>query len=258
MTPWSISARRSRDSGTLRSTRVMAYGIASRAAEGALPLRRGMWLGRKRWTQQVSHGSAHPVGDHALSDTYADVAVVIENADAINTLLDSLPAKQFAAVHAALLSDSKGLSGRQLFIGDAVRRAQTKFGPRTLWLLRLVAAESGHQHIARALRRDPNATITDIGGVDLRGPVRLVAYDKKLKLTTLQRKRSALPTGGWASDIELVTLRKTDISTVLDAPIEWPADIVHLASQKAAAELESKNKHLQQVALDEEWFSDEA
>lgn len=187
----------------------------------------------------------------------AHVAVFTENAEAINTLLDSLPAKQFAAVHGALLSDSKRLSGRQLFIGDAVRRAQTKFGPRALWLFLLAAAESGHEHIARALRQDPIATITGIGGVDLRGPVRFVAYDKKLKLTTLQGTRSALPTGGWSSDIELVKLRKTDISSVLDAPIEWPADIVHLAGQEAAAEVESKNKHLQHVALDEEWFSGE-
>lgn len=187
----------------------------------------------------------------------AHVAVFTENSDAINTLLDSLPAKQFAAVHAALLSDSKRLPGRQLFIGDAVRRARTKFGPRALWLFRLVAAESGHEHIARALRYDPVATITGIGGVDLRGPVRFVAHDKKLKLAPLHGKRSALPTGGWASDIELVALRTTDIRSVLDAPIDWPADIVHLASQRAAAELGAKTKPLQQLALDDAWFSSE-
>jgi hypothetical protein len=184
----------------------------------------------------------------------AHVAVFTENAVALNALLDSLPPKYFASVHASLMADSKRLSARQLFIGDAVRRAPTKFGPRALWLFRYAAADSGREHITAALSREPNATVAGIGGVDLRGPVTLVAHDKKLKLATLHNKRSDLPTGGWASDIELVTLRKADVHTVLDAPIEWPADIVYLASQKAAAELESKNKHLNQLALDEEWF----
>ena len=77
-------------------------------------------------------------------------------------------------------------------------------------------------------------------------------------MATLHHKRSVLSTGGWASDIDLVTLRKVDIRTVLDDRIEWPADIVHLASQQAAVGLESKNKQLQQIALDEDWFSSEA
>jgi hypothetical protein len=187
----------------------------------------------------------------------AHVAVFVENSAALNAVLDSLPAKYFAAVHASLLADSRRLTGRQLFIGDAVRRAPTKFGPRALWLFRYCAADSGDEHIARALSQDPNGTVSGIGGVDLRGPVTFVAHAKKLKLNTVHGKRSLLPTGGWASDIELVSLRKADIRTVLAAPIEWPADIVHLASQKAAAELESKNKNLHVVALDAGWFTSE-
>lgn len=207
------------------------------------------WAGELDSAATASERALTAIGLYAS----AQVVVFTDNADAINTLLTLLPDKHFAAVNAALLRVSKQLSGRQLFIGDAVRRAQTKFGPRALWLLRLVAAESGHEHIDRALRRDPVSTINAIGGVDLRGPLRLAADGKKLKLKTFKGRRSALPTGGWASDVG-VSLTKADISVVLSAPIEWPADIVHLAGQKSAVELESKVKILQQVALDEEWF----
>lgn len=185
----------------------------------------------------------------------AHVAVFTANAETLNDLLDSLPDRYFAAVHAAVLSDSSGLSSRQLFIGDAVRRSPTRFGPRALWLFRYVAADSGNEHITRALLSDPAFTVFGIGGVDLRGPVRFVASHKKLKLGTFHGKRSLLPTGGWASDIEFPALKKTEVRAVLDAPIEWPADVVHLASQKAAAELESKAKNLHVVALDEGWFT---
>lgn len=182
------------------------------------------------------------------------VAVFVDNAEAINALLNSLPDKYFAAVHAALQRDSTPAPRRQLFIGDAIRRSQTQFGPRALWLLRLVAPESGLEHIARALRRDPAATINAIGGVDLRGPLRVAAKEKKVKVAAFKGKRRLLPTGGWASDVR-VSLTMGDISAVLNSPIEWPADIVHLAAQKAAAALQAETKLLQQLALDEEWLS---
>lgn len=208
------------------------------------------------WAGELASGAT--AGERALTaiGLYANAQVVVftENAEAINTLLSGLPAKHFAAVDTALSRDSEQPSVRQLFIGDAVRRAQRRFGPRALWLLRRVAAESGHQHIDRALRQDPGSTINAVGGVDLRGPVRIAAEGKKLKLKTFKGNRSALPTGGWASDVG-VSLTRADISVVLGTPIEWPADIVHLAGQKAAVEVESQNKLLQQVALDEEWFS---
>lgn len=209
------------------------------------------------WATQLTAAAAPRDRAIIVSGMFANahVAAFTDNSVALNELLDSLPPKYFASVHASLVADSDRLSARQLFIGDAIRRAPTKFGPRTLWLLRYVATDSGNEYITRALTHEPNTTVAGIGGVDMRGLVTFVAHEKKLKVATLHSKRSALPTGGWASDIALVALGKADVRKILMAPIEWPADIVHLASQKAAVELESKNEHLNQLALNDVWFA---
>lgn len=187
----------------------------------------------------------------------AHVVAFSENAELFNTVLEKLPARYFTALHKAVVFDSRRLDSRQLFIGDAVRRSRTKFGPRALYLFLPAAAKSGVEYIIRALWHDPSASVVGIGGADLRAPIGLIAVEKKLRFATLHGKRSVLPGGGWASDIALTAPRKADIQSVLNAPIEWPADIVHLASQKATAELEAKNRNLAQVALDSGWFSDE-
>lgn len=40
----------------------------------------------------------------------------------------------------------------------------------------------------------------------------------------------------------LAALHKIDVAAALETPQEWPANIVHLASQRAAAAIETKNK----------------
>jgi hypothetical protein len=185
--------------------------------------------------------------------TYAHVGVLTDLAGPANDVVAALSPKHYSAVDAAMQGGSRTVWG-QLFIGDAVRRNHGRFSPRVLWLTRIGASESSIEHIDKALAGDVNSSVADIGGVDLRAPIRHLSGSGRFKLATLKGRRSQLPVGGWASNIGAITLRKSDYLGILESPLDWPPDLVHLAAQKATVDLDSSNKLLQQVALDEEWI----
>lgn len=185
--------------------------------------------------------------------TYAHVGVLTALSGPVNDVVGLLSPKHYSAVDAALQRGSRTLWG-QLFIADAIRRNHARFSPRFLWLARTVASESSIEHIDKALADDVNASVADIAGIDMRAPIRHLAGSGKFKLATFKGRRPQLPVGGWASNIGTISLRKADYMSVLESPLDWPADLVHLAVQKASVDLQAGNKPLQQVSLDEEWI----
>lgn len=209
----------------------------------------------KSWATRIDDAAADVERALLAIDilTYGHVAVLVDNSVAVNALFASLTPKHLAAVETVIRHERRSAWG-QLFIGDAVRRNHARFTPRVLWLTRFVASESAFEHIDKALSKDANEAILDIGGTNLRAPVALLSRDGRFKLKTFKGLRQALPTGGWASNVGTITLSKTEYSALLKAPLDWPADLVHQAAQKATIDQVAKNKQLQQVALDEEWI----
>lgn len=185
--------------------------------------------------------------------TYGHVSALTENSTAVNALFASLTPKHFTATEAVLRHERRSRWGR-LFIGDSVRRNRSRFAPRVLWLMRFVASESSLDYIDQALSNDVNGAVLDIGGANLRAPVARLSRHGKFKFKTFKGLRPVLPAGGWVSDVGSIALSKADYTAVLSAPLDWPADVVHLAVQKATIDQVAKNKQLQQVALDEEWI----
>lgn len=89
---------------------------------------------------------------------------------------------------------------------------------------------------------------------DYREFARVVGSLRTLKVATLRGTRAVLPTGGWASDIKLGSMRAKLVSEIVADPAQWPADIVQRAIDQLTAESARSTPPLAEVAERDRWF----
>lgn len=181
--------------------------------------------------------------------------VVIDLADEVNGLVDALGSKHYAALREALRNFRKLGISHQLVLNDALRLNQVTFSPRTLWLLRLLTTEGSVEQIDRRLTAAfPDLLTSGLG--DLRELTRVVGGGKKIPFDTFRGHRAALPTGGWASNINIGAMRAKATEEVLANPAEWPGDLVQRAVEHVEKGMLGGLRAVGDVASANSWFDD--
>jgi hypothetical protein len=184
----------------------------------------------------------------------AHTQVVIDLAPELNDVVDSIEPRHARVITAALTAFRKSSLVRTLVIQDSLRRNQVNYSPRTLWLLRFVATESGTEQVDKKLLARFEELLQP-GMGDMRPLLRTVGASKTIKIDALRGTRSVLPAGGWASDVKLGAIRPTKADEILKEPAEWPSDIVQRAVEQTAEPIAGAIP-VSSLATANKWFQD--
>ena len=84
----------------------------------------------------------------------------------------------------------------------------------------------------------------------------MVGGGKKIPFDTFKGHRSALPPGGWASNV-IGAMRAKVPEEVLTAPANWPADLVQRAVEHVEKRMLSGLTIVAAVAETNSWFEDD-
>lgn len=185
--------------------------------------------------------------------TSAKTPVVIDLADELSGVADRLEPKHYGALREALRSFRKLGIGHQLVLSDALRLNRVAFSARALWLVRLVSTESSVEQIDKRLA-PAFAELLAAGLGDLRELTRAVGGGKKIPFDTFRGHRAELPTGGWASSINVGAMRVRASEEVLANPAEWPSDLVQRAVEHVEKRMLSGLQSIGEVAVVDSWF----
>lgn len=187
-----------------------------------------------------------------LTCSYSPVVVAL--ADELSGAVDKLAAKHYVAIRHAIRAFRSNLSiSRELALHDALRLNQVTFSPRTLWLAREGATEASVTWIDKRISGGFDELLT-AGIGDLRELARLVGNDKVIKFDTFRGHRESLPVGGWASNINIGSLRAKRAEEVLRNPHEWPGDLVQRAVEAVEDRMLVGLAPIGQVADADKWF----
>ncbi|WP_159621476.1 HNH endonuclease [Ruania rhizosphaerae] len=178
-------------------------------------------------------------------------SVIVALSDQLGSAVDAMAPKHYEALRAELTE--LGRSVGPLDLTDDLRLRQADLTPRLLWLLRHVSTERTRRQIDNRLAVDPTAVLHRAVG-DYREFARVVGSVRTLKVDTLRGARAVLPTGGWASDIKLGSMRAKIASEIVADPAQWPADIVQRAIDQLAAGFARSTPPLAEVAEHDRWF----
>jgi hypothetical protein len=181
--------------------------------------------------------------------------VVVEMADELKEQVDQLLPKQFAAILQALKATMRSPVAYRLSLREPLRLQQVQLTPRVLWLLRIVATDATIEQIDKQLV-EGFETLLQPGMGDMRHLLRMVGATKTIRVESLRGGRPALPSGGWASDVKLGVIRRKLAADILQAPDQWPADMVHRAAERIAKEASHGVKPLAAVAEADRWFEE--
>lgn len=179
--------------------------------------------------------------------------VVIELASTIDSCVQQLTPKRYRALERALRDDINATQNRTLDLQDALRLHRISVSGRTLWLLRTVVTDATRQRLDAQL----DTTLDDIlhaGTSYGREAITASNSPRKLKLESIRGARSTLPPGGWATDSRLPALGLTTSRAILSEPQEWPADLVHIATEQLSIRSADKTDPLVAVAVTNAWF----
>lgn len=183
----------------------------------------------------------------------ANSQVVIDLASDVNDVVGALSPKYFSAVRASLRNFRGVGAGRQLILDEALRLNRVTLSARSLWLARVVSTDASVEQIDRRLTSGLGDLLNAEPG-DLRDLVRVVDRSKKVPLPTFSGHRSALPSGGWASDINIGAMSTKLSNEILTRPSEWPSDLVQRAVQHVEKRMLSQVGTLAEVARANAWF----
>lgn len=183
--------------------------------------------------------------------TSARRIVVVDLGDQLGTAVEAMAPKHYEALRAELAE--LGRSDAHLDLADDLRLRLAHLTPRLLWLLRDVTTERTREQIDRRLAADPAPVLQHAVG-DYRDFVRIVGSLRTLKVEALRGVRGALPTGGWASDVRLSSMRPRLALEVVSDPGKWPADIVQHAIDELTARSGASIPPLGEVADRDRWF----
>lgn len=182
--------------------------------------------------------------------------VVIDLAGELNGVVNELSPKHFTAIRESLRNFRKlGLS-HQLVLHDALRLNQVTLSVRSLWLVRVVATDGSVEQIDKRLAGSFADLLRSESG-DLRELTRVVGGGKKIPFDTFKGHRSALPPGGWASNVKIGAMRTKVPEEVLTAPANWPADLVQRAVEHVEKRMLSGLSIVADVAGTNSWFEDD-
>lgn len=178
-------------------------------------------------------------------------AVVVALSGKLGPAVDAMAPKHYEALRAELAEGGRDVG--LLDLTDDLRLRQVDFTPRLMWLLRSVSSERTREQVDGRLATDPAAVLQHAVG-DYREFVRIVGSLRTLKVPTLRGTRAVLPTGGWASDVKLGSMRANLATEVIADPARWPADIVQRAIDQLTAEAAKSAPSLAEVAERDRWF----
>lgn len=185
--------------------------------------------------------------------TCAYSQVMIDLAGELDGVANDLSPRHFTAIRESLRNFSKlGLS-HQLVLNDALRLNQVTLSTKSLWLVRVVATDGSVEQIDKRLTGAFTALLKSEPG-DLRELTRVVGGGKKIPFTTFKGHRSALPSGGWASNINIGAMTAKLPEEVLKAPADWPADLVQRAVEHIEERMLSGLGTVAEVASANAWF----
>lgn len=209
------------------------------------------------WRGQLTAASRPPAQRRwvfsVLSCPYTQV--VVDLAPVISRLVDELAPKHYRSIHAALRLFRTSGASHEMVLYDPIRLNQVTFSPRTLWLLRTVATDASVEQIDQRLANAyPELLASGLG--DLRELTRAIGDSKTIPFNTFRGYRSALPSGGWASNIKVGAMRGKVAGEVLADPAAWPGDLVQRAVEQVEERMLADLKPLADVADDESWFAE--
>jgi hypothetical protein len=184
--------------------------------------------------------------------TTAHASVVVHLHSELNTLVDELSPKHYAALRASLQAQSKLSTGRMLALADPLRLKQVTPSDRVLWLIRVLASEGSVEQIDKKLSAKI-APLLRPGSGDMRDLVRIVT-PKKIDLNEFRGARLALPAGGWASSVKLGAISKASAEEILSEPDQWPGDVVQRAVEGIEVRMAKGVPPLAAVADANRWF----
>lgn len=185
--------------------------------------------------------------------TCAYTQVVIDLASELDSVVNSLSPKHVAAIRESLRNFRKLGHSHQLVLNETLRLNQVTLSARSLWLVRVVATDGSIEQIDKRLTGAFADLLKSEPG-DLRELTRVVGSDKKIPFATFKGHRSALPSGGWASNINIGAMTAKTPEEVLKAPADWPADLVQRAVEQVESRMLTGLSTVAGVASTNGWF----
>lgn len=179
---------------------------------------------------------------------------VLHVATPLNEAVSGLSPKHYVAVQHALTLFRLSPVARELVFAEPLRLRQVEVSPRLLWLIRAVGTDSTIEWVDRRLGAEFEPLLQP-GLGDMRPLLRTIGAQATVKVKQLKHSRSALPVGGWASDIKLGALSVELAREILRNPDQWPGDVVQRAAEKIGTRLASKASPLGAVARTAAWFT---
>lgn len=141
-------------------------------------------------------------------------------------------------------------------MNESLRLNQVTLSARSLWLVRVVATDGSIEQIDKRLAGAFGDLLKSEPG-DLRELTRVVGVGKKIPFATFKGHRSALPSGGWASNINIGAMTAKTPEQVLKAPADWPADLVQRALEHVEKRMLAGLSTVAGVAATNAWFEDD-
>lgn len=184
--------------------------------------------------------------------TAAHASVLVDLQTEVNTLVDRLSPKHYAALRAAVQAQTKVSTGRMLAVAEPLRLRQLTLSDRVLWLIRVLASEGSVEQIDKKLSTKV-APLLRPGSGDMRELVRVVSA-KKIDLSEFRGARATLPVGGWASGVKLGAISKNAAEQIVGAPDQWPGDIMQRAVERIEERMSNGLVALATVADTKRWF----
>jgi hypothetical protein len=179
--------------------------------------------------------------------------VVIDLAAELDGVANALSPKHFTAIRESLRNVRKPGLSHKLVLNDALRLNQVTLSAKSLWLIRVVATDGSVEQIDKRLTATFDSLLKSEPG-DLRELTRVVGGGKKIPFAAFQGHRSALPSGGWASNINIGAITAKLAEEVLKAPADWPADLVQRAVEHVEKRMLSRLDTMAEVASANSWF----
>lgn len=179
--------------------------------------------------------------------------VIVDLAALTGSILSRLTPRNYRAVELALERDVRAQRVRELALQEPLRLRQVELSGRLSWLVWIVGTESTRDRIRPKLETNLR-DLFEAGIHDGREAVLAAHSKRKLKLDLFEGARRALTAGGWSSESRLATMSLPRAKSILEAPENWPADLVQVAIDRVGAHSATRTKTMADLAEQDRWF----
>jgi hypothetical protein len=179
--------------------------------------------------------------------------VILEIAGVLNAVVGKFTGKRFRTLERALKRDSTAYRVRVLDLQEALRLQRVDLSGRLLWLVWILSNDSTRDRIRTHL--EPKLHDVFSAGTS-EGIVVISAAQptRKLRLETFKDTRHALRGNGWLDPTQFTTVTLGLAKSILEAPSDWPADLVQMAADRLGAKAGAQTPSLAEVAASADWF----